>query len=361
MALDQAEFDLIDTPGFNDTFRSEQDILNELAEWLSSTYAAGAKLTGIVYLHPIYAARLEGSARLNLCAFRKLCGMHAFEHITLCTTFWDTVSEAEGAQRESELCATSEFWGDMISRGAHYERIQNYPSSGRLLLRMAERQPVTLTIQKEIVDAKKNLLETEAGQALRDGAAELEQQMQQQIAERKQQLASLQAQKQRQREQQAERLRLAHASFQESQRACEAAQRKELQRVQQKIAEAEEKAKIALESEKQRAAELKRENEKMAAEAKRMREQREEEQRRAEQQRAQFLEREQRAKCRSAREHFQVQVRTLHEARSMGTVKANVVASSRQSPAFLRFCDGCLLMIGWRAATFYSEYLNCSP
>lgn len=44
---------LIDTPGFDDAHRSERETLTDLAEWMSQSHGATARLTGIIYLHRI--------------------------------------------------------------------------------------------------------------------------------------------------------------------------------------------------------------------------------------------------------------------------------------------------------------------
>src|SRR5947199_624043 len=51
--INGTRFILVDTPGFNDTYRDENAILREIADWMTKTYASGKLLIGLVYLHPI--------------------------------------------------------------------------------------------------------------------------------------------------------------------------------------------------------------------------------------------------------------------------------------------------------------------
>lgn len=65
---------LIDTPGFDDTHKSDADILQKLSVWLAASYSARTKLTGIIYLHRVSDNRMQGTALMNLGMFKKLCG-----------------------------------------------------------------------------------------------------------------------------------------------------------------------------------------------------------------------------------------------------------------------------------------------
>lgn len=43
----------INTPGFDDTYKSDTDILRKVANWLSQVYENKVQLTGIIYSHLI--------------------------------------------------------------------------------------------------------------------------------------------------------------------------------------------------------------------------------------------------------------------------------------------------------------------
>lgn len=66
---------LIDTPGFDDTNRSDSDVLKDLAYWLGISYEKKKiQLTGLIYLHPISHVRMAGTPFKNLRTFRKMVG-----------------------------------------------------------------------------------------------------------------------------------------------------------------------------------------------------------------------------------------------------------------------------------------------
>lgn len=117
------QYTLVDTPGFNDTFRSDSEVLKQLVEWLYSTYTSGTKLRGILYIHRITEVRMQGSSLSNLKTFKQLCGESYFKCITLGTSCWSTVTETTGRNREIELQENSQFWKPLLSRGARYSRL----------------------------------------------------------------------------------------------------------------------------------------------------------------------------------------------------------------------------------------------
>lgn len=164
-------FYLVDTPGFDDTHKSDTDILMELTGWLSEAYEANILLTGIIYLHRIMDPRLGGKALQNLKMFKSLCGDEALSKVVLATTFWSHVSPTVGMQREIEL-EQSEFWGEMIKKGSKVLRQDTGKVSAKWIIEylVKKRTPantgVALDIQKEMVDEGKKLEQTSAGQEM---------------------------------------------------------------------------------------------------------------------------------------------------------------------------------------------------
>lgn len=65
---------LVDTPRFDDTERSDSEVLKDVAFWLAAAYSKSVRLAGIIYLHRIIDPRMQGSALKNLRMFQKLCG-----------------------------------------------------------------------------------------------------------------------------------------------------------------------------------------------------------------------------------------------------------------------------------------------
>jgi hypothetical protein len=166
---------LADTPGFDDTYRSDTDILKEIANWLSTAYEDNIRLAGIVYLHRIEDVRLGGAAMRNLRMFKALCGDNSLASVVLATTRWRNVDPDEGLRREQQLCTSPEMWKRMIDFGSKVMRQDESENSASEILQylIQRRKPITLDIQVELVDNKKSLNETGAGQELH---AELEKQ-----------------------------------------------------------------------------------------------------------------------------------------------------------------------------------------
>ncbi|EEP82769.1 predicted protein [Uncinocarpus reesii 1704] len=158
---------LVDTPGFDDTTRSDTEILTLIASWLKASYDENTKLTGMIYLHRISDNRMSGSSYKNLELFRSLCGMRILSHVILATTMWDKVTEAEGSTREKDLLAEATFWGDMKKYGALVRRYDGTHAGALALVdALLEKHPVTLKIQREMAIEKKDLIDTAAGKSI---------------------------------------------------------------------------------------------------------------------------------------------------------------------------------------------------
>jgi hypothetical protein len=143
-------------------------VLRELATWLTDSYSSSVKLDGIIYLHRISDVRMQGSAKKNLLMFKKLCGTNALQNVILATTMWNKVTLEEGADREDELKANSEFWGWMISKGSRVERHTNDRESALRLIGsfVNKGSKVTLELQHQMVNEKKTLDQTDVGLSL---------------------------------------------------------------------------------------------------------------------------------------------------------------------------------------------------
>ncbi len=174
---------LIDTPGFDDTYRSDSEVLRDLAFFLTSSYDSGLRLTGIIYLHPITATRMFGSALKNLRTFRKLCGSESLSSVVMATTMWENESPEVGHQREADLKMTAEWWGGMIGQGSQVMRHSNdHNSAINIISSLVNRNTTTvLGLQKEMVDEKKSLQDTEAGREVESELAKERQRFERQL------------------------------------------------------------------------------------------------------------------------------------------------------------------------------------
>ncbi|KAG9764077.1 hypothetical protein KCU73_g1120, partial [Aureobasidium melanogenum] len=159
---------LIDTPGFDDTNRTDSDVLRDIVFWLNAAYKENVKLSGIVYLHPIDHNKMTGSAYKNLRMFRKLCGDESLQTVVLGTTMWANVKDDIGDRRLQELQNTAEFWGDMTAKGSRVFRHDDSGASAMKLISyiLDQRKTTVLQIQRQMVDEGKSLDETSAGEEL---------------------------------------------------------------------------------------------------------------------------------------------------------------------------------------------------
>ncbi|PTB58148.1 hypothetical protein M431DRAFT_78458, partial [Trichoderma harzianum CBS 226.95] len=161
---------LIDTPGFDDTSRSDVEVLQNIAVWLSDSFEHGTKLSGIIYLHRIIDVRMAGSALRNLSMFKKLCGENAYSSVVLATSMWNQVNEVEGAQRERELIETPKFWGHMHKKGSRVFRLDRTRESCLEIIKyiLSLGSTTLLELQDEIVNKGRQIEDTEAGVQLNE-------------------------------------------------------------------------------------------------------------------------------------------------------------------------------------------------
>jgi hypothetical protein len=176
---------LIDTPGFDDTERSDVQVLQDIAHWLSSSFKQGLRLSGVIFIHRISDPRMAGSARRNLLMFKKLCGEKAYQSVVLATSMWGKVDPEEGDRREQQLINTDEYWGLMCKKGSKVFRYANHRDSALSIVSyiLKQHKIVTLDIQDEIVNKGHDIDETSAAHELN---AEI-------IRERKKHMAELNA------------------------------------------------------------------------------------------------------------------------------------------------------------------------
>jgi hypothetical protein len=155
----------VDTPGFDDTNKSDTDILREVANWLTKAYEINIKLTGIIYLHRIIDIRLGGSGMKNIRMFKALCGDKGLESVVLATTFWSKVTLEVGEKRETQLCSTPKMWQKMTEKGSRVCRQDRGKASALEIIRylIDLGRPTNLAIQEEMSKGAK-LEETAAGQ-----------------------------------------------------------------------------------------------------------------------------------------------------------------------------------------------------
>jgi 50S ribosome-binding GTPase len=153
---------LVDTPGFNDSFRSDGDILVQMSAALCIKYRCNINLKGVIYLYNITQPRLTGSALRQLELFRRICGDENLGHVLLVTTQWSEHFTSRWEDNEDQL--RDEYWADMISKGAKCMRFEGtYASAASCISQLLGEQRAVLALQREIVDERRKLSDTDAG------------------------------------------------------------------------------------------------------------------------------------------------------------------------------------------------------
>ncbi|PMD34996.1 hypothetical protein L207DRAFT_517106 [Hyaloscypha variabilis F] len=182
---------LVDTPGFDDTSRSDTDVLILIANWLRDSYKDRTLLSGIIYLHRISDPRMSGSSIKNLRMFRKLCGAESMHNVSLVTTMWDKVTRVEGEMRERDLMdGENGFWKAMIGGGCLVRRHDGSVDSAKgLVAELAGMERTVLRLQEEIAEGKR-LIETEAGVSLNEELSRVRRQHEEELQCVKEEMAA---------------------------------------------------------------------------------------------------------------------------------------------------------------------------
>ena len=173
---------LIDTPGFDDSGRTDSEILTEISRLLSAQYEAGVILKGVIYLHRITDIRYAGSSVKTLEIFKKICGTAALKNVLLVSTRWNEVDEALGASREQQL--RDNFWAYMLSNGSTMARFYSDRESAiGIASQLMSRQSIVLELQRELVEEGKSLGQTLAGVFVHDDVSEMKAKHEQELRE----------------------------------------------------------------------------------------------------------------------------------------------------------------------------------
>ncbi|KAM7208147.1 P-loop containing nucleoside triphosphate hydrolase protein [Naviculisporaceae sp. PSN 640] len=167
---------LIDTPGFDDTSRSNTEILRPIAECVATLQREGKPLLGIICLQRINDVRLSGSAVRTFEVLRRICGVDNYNRILLATTMWDDLDETrreDALVRETRL---HEYWGGLFNNQSETilrRDSETEEEAGRRAVRaLLDKHPrgayhPPLLIQYEMVVKDKAVEETEAGRYIR--------------------------------------------------------------------------------------------------------------------------------------------------------------------------------------------------
>lgn len=169
---------LIDTPGFNDTNRSDADILLAISFFLVRLYQARVKLGGIVLLHDIRSElRMTGSARTQLEVVKALCGESAYRSIVCATSMWGKIKAQDqdaAQQRLRRMIERPDCWQPIIAAGGVTMKWLGDSASALSIVRHLVNQTArigstTLRLHYEVVHEKKDIYRTTAGRLVGAG------------------------------------------------------------------------------------------------------------------------------------------------------------------------------------------------
>lgn len=170
----------IDTPGFDDSKKTDSQILEAISRILAAQYEAGICLKGVIYLHRITDIRYAGSSVKTLEIFKKICGDMALKNVVLVSTRWNEVDEATGASREQQL--RDDFWAYMLGHGSTLARFDGSRDSAiGIASQLVSRQSIVLELQRELIDERKTLKETVAGSYVSDDLSEMKAQYEREL------------------------------------------------------------------------------------------------------------------------------------------------------------------------------------
>ncbi|KAH6880595.1 hypothetical protein BKA70DRAFT_1343197 [Coprinopsis sp. MPI-PUGE-AT-0042] len=168
---------LVDTPGFDDSQGNDFDILEKVSNWLAQAYKQDVHVAGIVYITDITQKRMNGTAKLNLSMFTKLCGPSSYKRITMVTSHWQELpSQTAGETREADLVKS--YWADIMNGGAKRKRLETPDGDhegsiiqdiilGLLEFEAEGKEKFPLLIQYELVEWQRSIPATEAGKELK--------------------------------------------------------------------------------------------------------------------------------------------------------------------------------------------------
>ncbi|KAJ3561368.1 hypothetical protein NP233_g10237 [Leucocoprinus birnbaumii] len=161
---------LVDTPGFDESYRSSTQVLQMINRWLQKTYKKGVRLHGLVYLHRITDNRLTEGPLNSLCMFRELCGDSAISQVVLVSTMWEELMFDDGMSREKELQEL--YWKPLIDKGSKIDRLtrSDPDDAWRIVEQLIRRNDARAIaqLQEELLELGSTLQDTYPGRLLQD-------------------------------------------------------------------------------------------------------------------------------------------------------------------------------------------------
>lgn len=149
--LDGKRVVLIDTPGFDDTTKSDTDVLKMIAAYLQTMHKQEKLLSGVIYMHRISDIRVGSTSRRDFTMFQELCGKEAYKNVLMVTNMWGEANQEDALAREQELREKDIFFKPILEDGAVLLRHMNdQESAHKIIQKLTGIDPVVLRIQSEL-------------------------------------------------------------------------------------------------------------------------------------------------------------------------------------------------------------------
>lgn len=163
---------LIDTPGFGDPEREDEDVLEHIAKYLAENHEKGLLLDGLILLHPANAIMLRTAEKDLTEIVQRILGKDIYDRVAIASTMWDTIpshAQARAVHQEDRRKQPGGVWHSMCSQGAVVFRHDNTKPSADTIIRFLTsrpQRPFPLLMQEELVSRNGHLASTSAGQEL---------------------------------------------------------------------------------------------------------------------------------------------------------------------------------------------------
>jgi hypothetical protein len=161
---------MVDTPGFNDTYQSDTEILATIIRSICTCQLLGYKIRGIIYVVDI-TSTIGGKNLDYLAILRALCGEAAYRNVIFVTTKWkaEDTKEERQAKEERQDGFFAEALADFRGRGAGLHSYAGGPESARtIVMSLIGMYDAEFQIEKEMRDWGLKLWDTKTVQVLKE-------------------------------------------------------------------------------------------------------------------------------------------------------------------------------------------------
>lgn len=152
MKVQGREVILLDTPGFDDTYKCDTETLRTILAWLKLSGLKSTLLSGLIYMHRITDDRVTGTMAMNLNVVKELCGEQAAKNIMLTSARWEEASSKNEQTRfeakENQL--KTNYWKVMIVKGAKIARYNRTRKSALDIVNRIINDNTPIKIQAQI-------------------------------------------------------------------------------------------------------------------------------------------------------------------------------------------------------------------